>query len=269
MKVNGVETYAIKDISDKMNVPIDVIKWNIETFAEKDGIKKGVHYFLKNRSYVLTAPALLWFICKANCCDVNAYEGVGELFTNEMEDMSVQMKSEITQLKSDNAALVKERDKTQEMNANLLKALNDSFKKKEAFMESFNSVIDIVTSPNGIINQRPAKPKKTLYKKNAKNLPELSSEESEWENSVTSKIKSYVSTLDNGQTFLSTLRSCYGIMTREYGVVFKQEKKDLHELFNIDEDEHISTLRVITYNPRLRNLLMPILDDIINGTREI
>lgn len=102
--------------------------------------------------------------------------------------------------------------------------------------------------------------KKAKYYKNSKLLPTLTEDEMNWQKDAIEKTKEKAAKLDS--TLSGTLRRIYGRMTNVYGIVFDQEKKDIKNMFNIDEEEHMSTLYVITVSEQLRSLFDGILADL-------
>ena len=102
--------------------------------------------------------------------------------------------------------------------------------------------------------------KKPKYHKNSKFLPTLTDDEINWQKNAIKTAKDKAAELDS--TLSATLRRVYGRMTNVYGIVFDQEKKDIKSMFNIDTDEHMSTLYVITVSEQLRSLFDSILADL-------
>lgn len=229
-----------KELAESLGVPVEVITWNITSFAEQDGLVEGIHYAKQARRYHLSAPAVLWLASKLGLTGIDKCEKVYEVIRllNDGEKEGF--------------------DKLQARYNKLQKQLNDYYNAKEAADKLFNSVVNVASGKS--LKPRP-------IKKNSENLPDLTPEESAWESDTTARLKEYVRNRNDNSTFSSWLVKIYGIMTREYGVVFDQEKKELKDKFKLDEEEHVSTMRLITYEPRLRSLFTPILEDIINGRR--
>ncbi|MBQ8218551.1 MAG: hypothetical protein IJZ79_02275 [Bacilli bacterium] len=102
--------------------------------------------------------------------------------------------------------------------------------------------------------------KKKTYRKNSKYLPTLTEEETTWQRNAVDKAREKAKARNS--TLSATLRIIYSKMTNVYGIVFDQEKKDIRNMFNIDEDEHMSTLYVVTVSAQLRSLFECILADL-------
>ena len=99
--------------------------------------------------------------------------------------------------------------------------------------------------------------KKKTYLKNSKLLPALTEEETIWQQNALDLVKEKAKKASKPPA--SFLRIIYGIMTHTYNIAFDKEKTDIRNMFNLDEDEHISNLYVVTVSVEFRSIFDSVL----------
>ena len=97
-------------------------------------------------------------------------------------------------------------------------------------------------------------------------IPELDDEGQTWRRLIEGKVKAYSSNhILSG--FGITLRSLYYAMTKKYGIVWEQEKKDFIYKYNLHDQVtigQVSTLRVVAEKEKYRSIFESLLDDLID-----
>lgn len=133
-------------------------------------------------------------------------------------------------------------------------------------LDSYNSLVKEIGKLNNrfeIIENKPSclggvneKSKKAI--KNSDLLPKKTDLEREWSDKITKMTKEKAA--KNEMNISTLMKKIYMIMKTEYGVVFEQDKKDIRNLYNLDDDAHISTLYVVVTNDKYRSIYQSILE---------
>ena len=230
---------SIKTVAEIIDVPVDVIKWNIEKFAEEEGIAANNDYCFSWKQYWVSLPALLWLVNKVQYKDY-------AVISNMVEEL---MKVETPE--PDNTAA---------------QTLADSVAKlvevQEALKLSQETVSDLMSGIKSGIKKadKIEKKEKPTNRRNSAFLPALTVEQEEWYRklSAVADMKSKETGIMSSKLF----SMAYGVMRSNYGVVFEQTKKDYLYENNLPQETEITTLRLIIYHDDLRSILWGIMGNI-------
>lgn len=248
--LNGQKCVDAEILAEKLGVPKQVLCWTIENEPQLE-YQKDYSRVGKQNAQNIGFKALIYALDKF-CQDYNKKIEILSIYMNTADSPDeLNYKERYEKLKFAYDKLISD---IQNVLTNASSTHNES------------SVTPSVTEPVSDANTpttEPETPKKqTHYKSNSKYLPELIEDEKAWQKEYTNLTKKTAAIANTTPTYI--MKQVYAKMTKVYGIVFDQEKKDLRNKFNIDENEHISTLYTITVSPQLRSLYQAILKDLYN-----
>ena len=279
----GKEMVSIKTISEALGTPAEVVKWQIERFAEDDGIKANEDYAFAGKSYFVAASGVIWLLQKTAFKDyrtaaelLSAMEAAKaerdkESLKAAAEKAKAEANKEIDRMKDEirkAVARVEEREKQvtaliEEIDAavSLLSETVSKARKTNASIASASEILKIkekpAAAPKAETAAKPA-PKKKVF--NSPYLPDLTEEELAWTNKVQNIL--CVKKEETGQTKRDIIDKVYEVMNRNYGVVFSQERKDFLSAHNYPAGTKVSNLRLCTYNDKLRSIFWGIIGNV-------
>lgn len=146
----------------------------------------------------------------------------------------------------------------EEYNA-IIEKYNCLVEKVKLLTDAFSNVVEEEIEKPIKINENisEVKPSKN-YVKNTDLLPEKTEAEKKWCDKITKISKEKAK--KNNLVISTLMRKIYTIMRNEYGIVFEQDKKNLRDIYEIDDDAHISTLYVVATNEKYRSIYESILE---------
>lgn len=237
MKINNKDFISTKELSEKLAFSNEVIRWHIETYAKQDNLTENVDYAITGKGAMyLSATGIIWLTQKIQTLP---YKEVTEILESVWEKKIDTSKVDSLEKK----CFIYEK----------------AIESMEAVMDELKTLNKVDTTNNKSTNNKSAK----IYHRCTSNLPELTEEEKNFEKEVRTKIQNFIKTTSRNVTPTSILNVIYRRMRDVYGFVSEAEKKSLRDMFNIDKEDHISTLKVITFNETYRSIFMSLLDDYI------
>lgn len=243
--LKNTPTIGINELVNISNIPLSIFQYTLTSGT--DIPQKNIDYVLNGRTYYVTRETALWLLTKVNASFKNikqvnnAFDDLNNSITDNSKDM-------------DKLIAITKHNLT-----NSLNYINDTL----GIITAYENIDCLSTKKvskeekvvENIIPKEVSKPESKIDKL----LPERTEEELNWTTKVCELLKN--KSIKYNRHSNNILNDIYRKMTKDYGICFPQEKKDLKETFGIDKDVSIPTLRTITYNPTFRSIFEALLLD--------
>ncbi len=226
-----VSYISAEKIAQALEVPVEAFKWTLEKYKKQDGLTEGKDYIVYKDKMYFTLSGLLWAVSR---CDGN-FRGAVTM--------------------AEKLATSGEMQKALESYGALAKALPELQAALSLAQETVEKAIQAQPDVAGGTEED----NKRYYKKNAAQLPPLNETQSKWATEMHRLLEA--KSKENGKMPVHIQTYIYRRMTKDYGIVWKQQKIDTLKRFDLESDTAMTTFRCVCYSEKLQSLYKSILED--------
>lgn len=251
--INGKSMISVSSISEQLDIPPEVIDWNIYNFETEHCFSKTGDFVKKDKVSWMSLKVFLYLITERNISKnyktieiviENYYDdGSKKNSVKEAEEMSRDF--EVIRAIAGKYCAVEKKQKPK-----AVKVLSPEFSTR-------------ATSSDEKQKDTPRKNYPTYAQTKALKaaVPELPEDIKNKNRTITESLKKYAN--EHGGTLSLLLRQIYKKMRDTYGIVFEQEEKEMREKYNIDKDIPLSTMRVASENAMTWSIFKSIAENIL------